>query len=264
MDTIGQYGWPILFAWVFADQAGIPVPVVPLLLGAGALAGGQRLSLFLAIALAVAATLLADLAWYGLGRRQGARALGILCRITLEPDSCVRRAQDLFLRHRLRALLIAKFLPGLNPLAAGLSGAVGVGFVRFVAYDLGSAVLWAGTWTVLGYVMSDVIAKAVDGASGLGRGALALLVAGLVGYVAVKFVKRRRFLRQLRIARISPAEVQRRLDAGEKPIIVDLRTVLEESADPYTIPGALRLAPEDLEARHLEIPRDVEIVLFCS
>ena len=125
MDTIVQYGWPILFAWVFADQAGIPVPVVPLLLGAGALAGGQRLSLSVAIALAVAASLLADLGWYALGRRHGARALGILCRITLEPDSCVRRAQELFLRQRLRTLLIAKFLPGVNPLAAGLAGAVG-------------------------------------------------------------------------------------------------------------------------------------------
>jgi membrane protein DedA with SNARE-associated domain len=264
VETILQYGWLILFAWVFLDQAGIPVPVVPLLLGAGALAGGQRLSLSLAIALAVAATLLADLAWYALGRRHGARALGILCRITLEPDSCVRRAQDLFLRHRLQALLIAKFLPGVNPLAAGLAGAVGVGLARFVAYDLGSAVVWAGTWTVLGYVMSDVIAQAVDWVSGLGQGALALLVAGLAAYVLIKYARRRLFLRELRMARISPAEVQRRVDAGEHPMIVDLRTALEENADPYTIPGALRMAPEELEDRHREIPRDVEIVLFCS
>lgn len=264
METILQYGWPILFAWVFVDQAGIPVPVVPLLLGAGALADGQRLSLSLAIALAVAATLLADLAWYALGRRHGARALGVLCRITLEPDSCVRRAQELFLRHRLRALLIAKFLPGVNPFAAGLAGAVGVGLARFVAYDLGSAVVWAGTWTVLGYIMSDVIVQAVDWAAGLGQGALALLVTGLVAYVVIKYAKRRHFLRQLRIARISPGEVQRRVEAGEHPMIVDLRTVLEESADPYTIPGALRMAPEELEDRHREIPRDGEIVLFCS
>src|SRR5437762_10254837 len=166
----------MLFAWVFADQAGIPIPVVPLLLGAGALAGGQRLSLSFAIALAVAASLVADLAWYAVGRRHGLRALGVLCRITLEPDSCLRRAQNLFLRHRLRALLIAKFLPGVNPLAAGLAGAVGVGVVRFVAYDLGGAVAWAGTWTGLGYVMSDAIAEAVEGASRLGQGALALLV----------------------------------------------------------------------------------------
>ena len=128
METILLYGWPMLFAWVFADQAGIPIPVVPLLLGAGALAGGQRLSLSLAIALAVAASLVADLAWYAVGRRHDLRALGVLCRITLEPDSCLRRAQNLFLRHRLRALLIAKFLPGVNPLAAGLAGVlIGLG-----------------------------------------------------------------------------------------------------------------------------------------
>ena len=264
VENILQYGWLILFAWVFVDQAGIPVPVVPLLLGAGALARGNPLSLSLAIALAVAASMLADLAWYGVGRRYGLRALGVLCRITLEPDSCVRRAQDVFLRHRLRALLLAKFLPGVNPLAAGLAGAVGVGVVRFVAYDLGSAVAWAGSWTALGYLMSDVIATALDGASNLGHGAVALLGAALAAGVVIKFVKRRRFLRQLRIARIGPAEVKRQVDAGERAIIVDLRTTLEENADPYTIPGALRMTPEELEQRHLEIPRDVEIVLFCS
>jgi membrane protein DedA with SNARE-associated domain len=264
VENILQYGWPILFVWVFADQAGIPVPVVPLLMGAGALAGGNRLSLSLAIGLAVAASMLADLAWYGVGRRYGLRALGVLCRITLEPDSCVRRAQDIFLRHRLRAFLLAKFLPGVNPLAAGLAGAVGVGVVRFVAYDLGSAVAWAGSWTALGYLLSDVIATALDGASNLGHGAVALLGTALAAYVVIKFVKRRRFLRQLRIARIGPAEVKRQVDAGERTIIVDLRTTLEESADPYTIPGALRMTPEELEQRHLEIPRGVEIVLFCS
>lgn len=264
MDTLLQYGWPILFAWVFADQAGIPVPVVPLLLGAGALAGGNRLSLSSAIGLAAAATMLADLAWYAVGRRQGPRALGLLCRITLEPDFCVRRAQDLFRRYRLRALLLAKFLPGVNPLAAGLAGAVGVGVARFVAYDLGSALVWAGTWTTLGYVMSDLIANVVDGAAGLGHGALALLGAVLGAYVVMKLAQRRRFLRQLRVARIGPGEVQRRVEAGERPMIVDLRTALEQTADPYSIPGALRMAPEELEERHREIPRDVEIILFCS
>src|SRR3989442_14358875 len=103
----------MLFAWVFADQAGIPIPVVPLLLGAGALAGGQRLSLSFAIALAVAASLVADLAWNAGGRPHGLRALGVLCRIPLEPDASPRRAQKLFLRHRLPALLLAKFFPAL-------------------------------------------------------------------------------------------------------------------------------------------------------
>jgi membrane protein DedA with SNARE-associated domain len=264
VETLLLYGWPMLFAWVFADQAGIPIPVVPLLLGAGALAGGQRLSLSVAIALAVAASLVADLAWYTVGRRHGPRALGVLCRLTLEPDSCLRRAQDLFLRHRLRSLLIAKFLPGVNPLAAGLAGAVLVGVVRFVAYDLGGAVAWAGTWTGLGYAMSDTVGKAMEGASRLGQRALALLVTVLVAYLVIKAARRRRFFLQLRVARISPVELQRRVDAGEHPMVVDLRTGLEESADPYTIPGALRVAAEDLEQRHLEIPRDAEIVLFCS
>lgn len=261
MDTIVQYGWPILFAWVFADQVGIPVPVVPLQLGAGALAGGQRLSLSAAIALAVAATLLADLAWYALGRRHSTRALGILCRITLEPDSCVRRAQQLFLQYR--RLMITKFLPGVNPLAAGLAGAVGVGLARFVAYDLGSAVISAGTSTVLGYVMRRHCA---GGGLGIRDRPRCHSASGhRSGCLRCDQVRQASpFPPPARMARISPAEVQRRVDAGEHPMIVDLRTALEESVDPYTIPGALRMAPEDLEDRHREIPRDVEIVRLCS
>lgn len=264
METVLEYGWPILFVWVLADQAGIPIPVVPLLLWAGALAAGDRLSLLLVLAVAVAASMLADLAWYTVGRRHGPTALGVLCRITLEPDSCARRAQDLFLRYRLRALLIAKFLPGVNPLAAGLAGAVGVDAARFVAYDLASAVAWAGTWSALGYAMSDVIAKVVDEASRLGQGALAVAGTVLGIYLGIKLVQRRRFLRELRVARISPAEVRRLIESGAAPMVVDLRSMLEQAADPYTIPGALRIPHEELERRHLEIPRDVAIVVFCS
>lgn len=254
----------MLFAWVFVEQAGVPLPVAPLLLAAGAMAASQRLSLSLALGLTVAGSLIADLIWYGIGRRRGGQALGVLCRITLEPDTCVRRAQDLFLRYRLGSLVLGKFLPGVNPLTAGLSGVAGIGLPRFLIYDIGSAAVWAGTWTGLGYLLSDLVEDLTRRISRFGEIALVVLGMGLAVYIAVKYIQRRRFLRGLRIARIAPEELARKLEAGERVLIVDLRTALDAMSDPYTIPGALRMTPEEIERRHAEIARDAELVLFCT
>ncbi len=264
LDFVVRHGHPVLFAWVLVDQAGIPLPAVPLLLVVGALAGAGRLSLPLALGATVAGCLAADLLWYTFGRRRGARVLGLLCRITLEPDSCVRRVEDLFVAYGLRALLIAKFLPGLNPLAAALSGVVKAAFGRFALSSMASALAWSTAWIGLGYVFSDLIEEVAAQVSRLG-GASAVVLAGLLGgYVGVKYVQRRRFLRDLRMARISPEELKQRLDDGRETIIVDLRTNLDVQTTPYIIPGALRISPDDLERRHAEIPRDVEIVLYCT
>jgi membrane protein DedA with SNARE-associated domain len=259
-----EYGLLVLFVWVFVEQAGVPLPVAPLLLAAGALAAAQQVNLLLALAVTIGASLLADLLWYVIGRQRGGQALGVLCRVTLEPDYCVRRAQDLFLKHRLRSLVLGKFLPGINPLVAGLAGVAGIGPGRFIAYDVGSAALWAGTWTGLGYLLRDVLAEVTAWLSQLGEGAIVLAVAVLLGYVAVKYAQRRRILRQLRIARIAPDDLRRKLDAGEPLLIVDLRNALDVAEVPYTIPGALRMSPDELESRHAEIPRDADIVLVCT
>ena len=264
MNAILEYGLLVLFVWVFVEQAGIPLPVAPLLLAVGALAAANKVSLPLALALTIGASLLADLLWYAIGRRRGGQALGILCRVTLEPDFCVRRAQDLFLKHRLRSLLLGKFLPGLNPLVAGLAGVAGISTARFIAYDVGSAALWAGTWTGLGYLLRDVLAEVTAWLSQLGEGAIALAAVVFLGYIAVKYVQRQRFLRQLRIARIAPEDLRRKLDAGEPALVVDLRNAMDVAEVPYTIPGALRMSPDELEARHLEISRDADIVLVCT
>jgi len=112
VQVLLQYGYVVLFAFVLVEQIGLPIPAVPVLLGVGALAGTGRMSLALALGAALAASLPPDLVWYELGRRRGGRILGLLCRVSLEPDSCVRRAENLFMRRGRKALLIAKFFPG--------------------------------------------------------------------------------------------------------------------------------------------------------
>ena len=258
-----QHGYSLLFFWVFVEQAGLPIPSAPLLLAAGALAGTGHMRLELAIVIPVLAALTGDVMWYELGRRKGAKVLESLCRISLEPDSCVRRTQISFGKNGPSVLLIAKFVPGLNAVAAPLSGVIRMGW-RFALFDSLGALFWVGAFTLTGFAFSSELQRVADRATLLGSWLLVLLIAGFAGYLGFKFYKRRRFLRKLRIARITPEELKKRMDDGEDLLIVDLRHALDFEAQPETIPGALHMDAAELEEAQDVIPRDREIVLFCA
>jgi membrane protein DedA with SNARE-associated domain/rhodanese-related sulfurtransferase len=263
-DLLAQYGLAVIFAWAFAVQAGVPAPAIPMLVGAGALSGSGRMDLALAVAAAMAATLGADVLWYSLGRAQGARVLGILCRFALDPDSLIRHAKERFAAHRARYLILAKFLPGVNPLAAGLAGAVPIAPARFLVYAAAGALLWAGAWITLGYLCADVIGLMATRAAPLGTPLVIVIAAALVVYLVVKYARRRRFLRHLRKARITPMELKQRLEAGDHLVVVDLRTALDVETAPYGIPGARWLPPESLDTPHQLIPIESEVVFYCA
>ena len=259
-----QHGYILLFAWVLIEQMGLPLPAVPLLIAAGALAGSGKINLAVAMGLAISAVWLADLFWYYLGRYRGGRVLKLLCRISLEPDSCVRRTEDVFARHGAHSLLIAKFVPGLNTAAPTLAGIFRMPLPRFMVFDGLGAFLWVSTFVALGYGFSDQLEWIAAYFLRWGSWLLMVLLGSLAGYVLWKYFQRQRFLYRLRIARISPKELLEKLDAGEQLMILDLRQPLDIEIVPYAIPGALRIATEELGERHREIPRDREIILYCS
>jgi membrane protein DedA with SNARE-associated domain len=264
VDFIVRHGEAFVFLYVLADQLGVPVPAVPALLAMGALAAVGKISFPLALLLSVVASVGADLVWYTLGRTRGGGVLRLVCKVSLEPDSCVRRTENVFLRYGISALIFAKFVPGLSTVAPPLAGIVGVSLPRFVAYSSLAALLWAGAWGGLGYVAGDALERVVSQSGRLGTVLAVLVAAVVVGYVVVKWLQRRRFLRNLRIARISPDELKTALDAAAPPLLIDLRSALEVDTTPYVIPGALRIAAEELEARHREIPRDRDVIVYCS
>jgi len=263
-DLLMQHGVTIVFVWAFAVQAGMPAPAVPMLLGAGVLSGSGQMHLALAVGAAMAATLGADVLWYALGRSHGARVLETLCRFSLDPDSFIRDAKERFVAHRVRYIVLAKFLPGLNPLAAGLAGVVPIRLDRFLLYAATGSLLWAGAWITLGYLFSDVIGLVAAWAARLGMPLALVIATVLIVYLVFKYVRRKRFLSHLRKARITPMELQRRLDAGDHLVVVDLRTALDIEADPHRIPGARRIAPETLRHSHHQIPPDSEVVFYCA
>ncbi len=260
-DFLIRHGYAVLFGWVLVEQMGLPIPAAPLLIAAGALARTGKMNLPLAVALAFIAIVTADLFWYSLGRYRGARILRLLCRISLEPDSCVRRTENLFVRRGVHSLLVAKFVPGLNTAAPSLAGVFRMPVRRFMIFDSLGALFWIVTVTSLGLILSDQLEEI---ALRWGGWLVAVLAGSLAAYVLWKFIQRQRFLRRLRIARITPKELMDKLTAGETISIVDLRQPIDIEAFPQMIPGALRIAMEEIEDRHREIPRDRDVVLYCS
>jgi membrane protein DedA with SNARE-associated domain len=259
-----RHGYLLLFAWVLAEQIGLPMPSSPLLLAAGALAGSGRMNFGLAIAAALAGAGIADSVWYQIGRSRGAKVLNLLCRISLEPDSCVRKTENLFARNGARSLLVAKFVPGLGAAAPPLAGIFGMRYSRFLFYDSAGSLAWAGFFMGLGFVFTHQIGRVARYALRLGTGLSVLAIGSLAGYILWKYFQRQRFIRKLRIARITSDELKRKLDAGENVIVVDLRHSLDFEADPNAIPGALHVPAEEFDRRHDEIPRDRDIVLYCT
>jgi len=259
-----QYGATLLFAIVFVEQLGVPLPSPPFLLAAGALAGEGRMNGFLALAVATVAAMLADTIWYHLGRARGSRILKLLCRISLEPDSCVRRTEDVFARRGMGGIVTAKFVPGLATLMPPLAGMFRVKVHRFLMFDGLGTLLYVGCFIGLGFCFSSQLQQIIDVLERLGRGTLVLLVSLLVAYVAFKYIQRQRALRQMRMARITPEELRRKQESGEEVFIVDLRSMAAVESDPSLIPGARHLLGDQVESWHREIPRDREVVLYCS
>ncbi len=266
-DALGfliRHGYSTLFVLVLVDQLGLPLPAAPFLLAAGALAQAGSLNPGAALGLSVLASVLAHGAWYQAGRRGGGRVLRSICRISLEPDVCVRRTENVFARLGAKTLVIAHFVPGLDTVAQPLAGMSGMAPVRYLAFSLLGAVVWAGSFLGLGYAFGREMAGAAQIALRLGTSLLAVALGAFLAYIGWKIFQRRRLLRELRTARISPEELKRRIAAGEPLTIVDLRHPLEREADPRTIPGAIRMAAEELDQRLQEIAKDGEVVLYCT
>ncbi|HEX2919120.1 MAG TPA: rhodanese-like domain-containing protein [Edaphobacter sp.] len=258
------YGYLLLFVWVLIEQFGIPLPATPVLLAAGALSAENQLSLAGALFFGLMACLLADSAWFFIGKRYGSLVLRGLCRISLEPSMCVRKTQISFGKGRQFTLLFAKFVPGLATLAPPVAGQNGMRFSTFVLFDGAGSVIWLGALLWGGRLFADALRRDPSLLDWVGRFSGMLLVLGILGFFAARLIRRRRLLRKLVHSRLEPQELKELLDAGEPVYIVDLRHPLELVPDPFTLPGALHVSPEDLTKRINEIPRDRDVILYCT
>ncbi len=259
-----QYGLVFAVANVLLDQIGLPVPAAPTLIVAGAVAAHGQLSLPALFMGSVIACLAADCGWYLIGEKYGIRVLKTLCKVSLEPDSCVSQTQTRFERWGVNSLVIAKFIPGLAIIAPPMAGALRIGWLRFIVLSTGSAVLWVGVGLGLGILFNAQIGRLLEQLSRIGGIAGVGAAILLFCYIAYKWWQRRRFYRMLRMARISVADLYALINAGAAPVIIDVRSPTARELEPRWIPGALHVPLPDM-ARHLkELPRDREIILYCT
>ncbi len=263
-DFLVAHGYVVVFSWVLFAQAGVPVPEVPLLLVGGALAGAGQLHFAVLLLLSVAASVLGDSVWYALGRRYGVGVLGFLCRVSLEPDSCVRRTRETFAQRGGSTLVWGKFVPGIATVAPPLAGLSRMPLPKFLVLTVVGASAWCSVWLLLGYVCHDRLERMAEGAAATGGWLLAAFVAVTAMWIGVRWVRRWLFLRDLRVARLAPHELHRLQTEGMPVFVVDLRHAEDFATDPHVVPGALRIDAEDFALRHVEIPRDRDVVLYCT
>jgi membrane protein DedA with SNARE-associated domain/rhodanese-related sulfurtransferase len=262
--AVGQYGLLIVVINVLLDQIGLPVPAVPTLIVAGALAADGQLPMAPLFVWSVIACLVADCGWYFLGQVYGIRVLKTLCRVSLEPDSCVSQTQSRFERWGVKSLLFAKFVPGLAIIAPPMAGAMRIGWLRFIGLSTIAGVLWVSFALLAGMLFKTQIGSLLEHLDEFGSAAAGAIAVLLVAYIAFKWWERRRFFHLLRMARISVADLYLLMQAGGEPVIIDVRSVTARALEPCWIPGALHVPLDDLTKHIQELPRDRDVILYCT
>src|SRR4051812_2660915 len=262
-QTLIEHGYITLFMASLIERLGIPVFTTPVVVGAGLLAASGKLSLSLVIAITVVATLLGDWVWFELGRRRGNKVVGLLCRISLSRDSCVERTKKFSKRHSDLSLLYTKFVPGVSHISPPLAGMSGISLGRFTVFNLAGTLLWASALAISGWASMRPLESARIATYVLATLPV-LIFLFIIGNLIWKYVQKQRFIRSLRMERLSAKQLADRLATEDKPLVIDLRHPLDVLHDPRGIPGAINVLPEDIEARAKDLPLEREFIIVCT
>ena len=258
-----QYGLWLVFANVLALQAGLPVPAYPVLIVAGAYAAMGGSPLWELVAVGVAAALVADTGWYTAGRHFGLRILGVLCRVSLSPDTCVRQTESIFQRFGPSSMLVAKFIPGFASVATALAGALRLKYWKFLLFDAGGAALWCGVAIALGYLFRGAIDDVMNKLSSMGKYGLMLIIAGFGVWILVKWFRRYLFIKQLRMDRVSVEELRGLMAEKKVQALVDVRSPITQAAT-GRIPGARAIDMQKIADGFAGVPVDGEVIVYCA
>jgi membrane protein DedA with SNARE-associated domain/rhodanese-related sulfurtransferase len=262
LTLIEHYGLAAVFVNVLVEQMGVPIPAYPTLIVTGALLQRSGFSTPALLITAVVAALIADVAWYAAGRRFGRTVMSTLCRISLSPDSCVRQTESIYLRWGAPSLLVAKFIPGFASVGSALAGTLGTRYRAFLFFDCLGAALWAGSAIWLGTLFSTTVDDLLNVLDNLGKWGVLLIAFALAAFVANKWWQRNRFIKSLRMARISVDELHQLRNTGTNMVIVDVRPVLAQQEG--RIPGAVTVSMETMHEFELDMPADVEVIVYCA
>ena len=260
---IQNHGALLVFGMVLLEQLGLPIPAFPVIVVAGAMAIEGGASWQMCLLAVLLACLVCDIFWFRAGRYYGKRVLRLLCRISLSPDSCVNQTEDRFRRYGPKSLLVSKFIPGFNTIAAPMSGALGTPPGAFLGFAATGALLWGGTGLAVGAFFHDSVDRVLETLASLGSTALVVLGIVFGMFVLYKYVERRRQRASLAVPRIGVAELRSLIDGGQEPLIIDARSVTAQALE-EAIPGALRYSDCEPGQLMAGLDKDRHIVVYCS
>jgi membrane protein DedA with SNARE-associated domain/rhodanese-related sulfurtransferase len=263
-DLFNQFGLPIVFCVVFLEQLGLPIPAEPILIGAGALSVSGQFSAIVIFLIAFAASTISDTLWYLAGRKYGQRVVELLCKVSLSPDYCVRETEIGYQRWGRLTLILGKFLPGISTVARPLAGAMKMEWTSFLLLNGIGTMLWISAGLIAGIFFHVQVLFLIEYLDTLGVAGAEMLATLFIGYVAIKWVRRRHFYNQLRIARISVDELLALIARGNTATIIDVRSPTIQQVDPRFIPGALVMDIHTIENHLHELPTEQDIVFYCS
>lgn len=264
LQFLADYGYWVILAWVFADQFALPLPSIPILIAAGALSSTGQLDIVAVVAIASVATLAADFTWYAIGRRFGPKVLRLTCNLSIEPVSCISSAKSYFDRYGPAAIVGAKYIPGIQTLAPAAAGALPIPIGAFALLDIAATAIWVGPFVALGYLFNAELGQLMGWLGDTSSGFLIAFALAIAAYATFKICQWVLFLRTLRIRRVTPEHISGRLENGEPLTIIDLRQRGDVARQPLAILGANRIPLDEIKHRHDEIPRDRDVVVYCT
>jgi membrane protein DedA with SNARE-associated domain/rhodanese-related sulfurtransferase len=263
---IAEYGYSVLFLVVFLEAIGVPVPAAVALLVAGAASARGSMNPAMAAACAISAMMLGDQLMFLLGRYTGWWLLGVLCRLSLNPESCILRSADSFYRRGRTLLVIAKFIPGINTMAPPLAGSMNMRLWQFLRLDFAGAVLYGGAYLAVGWICSGVLGAVTKGYAAVGQVLSWVLMAAAVGYLGVQVWMWRKSRAWRSVPMVGPADVASALAAGTA-VIYDVRSHGYYDPKAMRIRGSRRLDPNALnrfQSEGAEGAQKAQVYLYCT
>jgi membrane protein DedA with SNARE-associated domain len=265
-SLMARHGYALTFGLLLAEAIGIPFPAAIALVAAGAAVAAHALWGPYVVTAAIAALLLGDMAQFWLGRHMGWALLGFLCRVSINPETCILRSAESFYKRGKITLVIAKFIPGVNTMAAPLAGSMKMRFWQFLRLDLAGASLYSLTYLLVGYLSRDFLAAILRGFHAAGRAMEAVIVAALVVYAIYRVLQYRKNKAYSVVPRVQVEELARRLaseDAGRVQI-VDVRSHGYYDGGAARIKNSIRIEPNNLEEEIKNLPKEKDIYLYCT
>jgi membrane protein DedA with SNARE-associated domain len=266
LHLLARHGYVVIIATLFAEAVGLPLPGAVVLIAAGAAVASHTLAGAVVLCSAILGLLVGDIVQFWLGRYTGWALLGILCRLSLNPETCILRSAESFYKRGKATLLIAKFIPGVNTMAAPLAGSMKMRFGQFLRLDFTGALLYSVTYLLVGYVSRDFLGVLLNSFHAARVVMEIVILVALVAYITYRIVIFQRYRQYDIVPRVQVQELARRLanHQGDRIQIVDVRSHGYYDIGAERIKGSIRIEPNNLEAEIKNLPKDKDIYLYCT